>query len=95
MIDILLLHPGADVGYLPDFLDEEDPRPAKEQFNQHYGWRPLPGCELHGIEMHYPGDPPYVPIAMIKFRDEIILLYQADFVGIVEKGGAFECARMD
>ena len=95
---IILMHPNVDVGYLPSFLHEEDPRPAREQFDQRYihgGWRPTSGGTIRNFVMYYPGDPPLVPIAMITFRDEIILLYPGDFVAIVQPDGSFEVARMD
>jgi hypothetical protein len=37
-----------DWGLIPGFLDERDPRPAKEQIAEKYlgGWLPLPGGQF-------------------------------------------------
>lgn len=98
-----LLHPRATtshLGFIPDFLLESDPRPAKEQFNERYahggGWFPVPGWSLQsGGRLKYPGDPHMDPIASGKLRDEFIYIYQHAFVCIVQKDGTFEVARMD
>lgn len=51
------------VGYLPQFMDENDPRPAKEQIHDAYthggGWNPFKGFKLRADDsIKYPGDPP-------------------------------------
>lgn len=97
---IRLLHPRATfehLGFIPSFLDEADPRPAREQFDERYvsGWWPLPKFKLDGTTLKYPGDPPLKPYALIEFRDEIILVYEHDLVVIVQPDGGFEGARMD
>lgn len=85
------------LGYIPSFLDDADPRPAREQFNERYqsGWWPLPNFALDGITLRYPGDPPLKPYALIEFRDENILIYEGDIVVILQPDGSFEGARMD
>jgi hypothetical protein len=97
-----LLHPEMTpehLGLLPSFLIEEDPRPAKEQFQERYiygGWRPMKGFKLNGdYALWYPGDPLLHPIAMTKLRDEIIFLYRHDWVAILQPDGSFEVSRMD
>ena len=104
MITFEYLHPGANadhVGLLPEFLDERDPRPAKEQFHQNYshggGWFPIQGFERdpRNNVLRYPGDPPLQPLARMRLRDEIILVYQYGFVAIIQKDGSFAVARMD
>ena len=97
-----LLHPKATeehLGYLPGFLFEGDPRPAKEQLNTHYigGWFPFSG---HGFNpetmiLTYPGDPPMKPIARTKLRDETIFLFPHAWVLILQEDGTWEIARMD
>ena len=60
--------PRVDLGFLPSFLSEADPRPAAEQIHANYthggGWNP----RLHGqsfdpvtLALTYPGDPPLYP----------------------------------
>lgn len=95
-------HPqGADlVGYIPEFLSPDDPRPAKEQFNDAYahggGWNPMEGWELLPLRrLKYPGDPPLKPVAELILRDETILVYPHAWVAIVQADGSFEVARMD
>lgn len=92
------------LGYLPDFLDDNDPRPAREQFNTAYahggGWNPRPADS--GIELNiatgvytFPDDPPQTPIGITKLRDETILVYEHGVVAILQADGSYEIARMD
>ena len=85
-------------GLIPSFLEENDPRPAAEQFNERYisGWRHQEKCTMAGNgALLYPGDPPQLPIACLKWRDELILLYPYSYVAIVQKDGSYEICRMD
>jgi hypothetical protein len=50
---------------------------------------------MRGLELHYPGDPPFKPIAMMVLRDETILIYDYSIVAIVQPDGSFEACRMD
>ena len=88
------------VGFIPSFLDTDDPRPAKEQFAERYvygGWRNQEGfTNSKGTPiLHYPGDPPLHPIAMMALRDEAIFVYLHGYVSIFQKDGSFEACRMD
>jgi hypothetical protein len=88
------------VGYIPTFLDRDDPRPAREQFQERYaygGWRPQDGfVAIKGSPMlQYPGDPPLHPIAVMKLRQEMIFVYLHGYVAIFQKDGSFEACRMD
>lgn len=88
------------LGYLPDFIVNDDPRPAREQFDERYifgGWRPQPGWTRNPETgaMKYPGDPAMKPIAERRLRDELILLYASSYVAIVQPDGSFEMARVD
>lgn len=90
--------PGVDLTYLAPMLDESDPRPAAEQFNERYvygGWNPQPKFTMRGTALLFPGDPPMRPVAYTTLREEIILLYEGDWVAIVQPDGSFEVARMD
>jgi hypothetical protein len=100
----VLLHPdmtAAHLGYLPDFLDSDDPDDARKQLDKNYphgGWQPMGNGRIkmqRNFTLTYPGDPPMRPIALTKLRDELILLYESDIVAVVQKGGSFEVARMD
>jgi len=62
-IQINIIHPRAhlsDLGLLPSFLNENDPRPAAEQFNDRYmfgGWHPMAGFKMNDeLILVYPGD---------------------------------------
>ena len=85
------------VGLIPHFLDEADPRPAKEQFDERYsgGWTPQPNFKMNGFTLKYPGDPPMQALAMMALRDEVILVYESAFVVILQRDGSFEVCRMD
>ena len=103
MIQFELLHPKMTqerLGWLPSFLDVDDPRPAKEQFHERYahggGWNPFKGFEMRkGYSIKYPGDPAHKPLAQAKLRDELIVFYDYAWVAIIQPDGSFEIARMD
>jgi hypothetical protein len=98
-----LLHPNMTpehLGLLPGMLDLDDPRPAKEQFNENYqhggGWLPMKGHTLSERNwLHYPGDQPLRPLAQLQFRDELIIYYDSSFVAIIQPDRSFEVCRMD
>lgn len=87
-------------GFIPLFLDADDPRPAREQFNERYigGWQPAPPAltfDFDTATLNYPGDPPMTPISAMQFRTEMILLFPSSWVCIVQTDGSWEVARMD
>jgi len=99
-----ILHPQMTpeaLGFLPSFLNESDPRPAKEQIHSNYqhggGWRPFKGFEFNPktFSLKYPGDPTFRPLARMQLRNETILFYDYAWVGIMQKDGSFEVARID
>lgn len=99
---VFVLQPrGADaVGFIPGWLCDDDPRPAKVQLNEGYahagGWRPFKGFELGSdYSLGYPGDPPQPPLAMMLLRDERIFVYDSGWVSIVQPDRSFEVCRMD
>jgi hypothetical protein len=105
-VTVYMLDPSVSpeaLGELPWFLEEEDPRPAREQFDDRYvaGWMPMPGFRLNKRNGHltYPGDPPMRPFALMHLhRDEVIVFYPYAFVMIMKRDGkqdTFEVARMD
>ena len=86
-------------GFIPGFLDNDDPRGAKEQFNDRYvaGWQPFEGFKWNpetGV-LTYPGDPPMKPLSSILFRDEMILLFESGWVMVVQNDRSWEICRMD
>lgn len=88
------------LGYIPQFLSEKDPRPAREQFDEAYkhggGWQPFSGFTmLKNGDMQYPGDPPTRMIAIGALRDESIRVYEHAWVAIVQPDGSYEVCRMD
>jgi hypothetical protein len=89
------------LGLLPDMISEDDPRPAKEQFDSNYqhggGWVAMPrfSFDPSSKAIRYPGDPPMRHIAHTHLRDEWILIYPHAWVCIVQPDGSFEVARMD
>lgn len=90
------------VGIIPEMLDENDPRPAREQFDTNYqhggGWMPFHGHTLvpeDKFKLCYPGDPPLLPVALIRLRHERIVIYPHAWVVILQPDNTFEVARMD
>jgi hypothetical protein len=95
-------HPRATIemlGFIPEFLSEDDPRPAREQINDKYGhgggWRPLPGFRMTENALHYPEDPPYALLFETTLHDEVIRFYNYAWVAIISADGSFEVCRMD
>lgn len=94
---------GALIGELPCFVDDKDPRPAREQFNANYqhggGWLPFGQGQwtlnFTTWTLSYPGDPPLYPVAIMKLRDERIVIYRHAIVMILQPDNSFEVARMD
>lgn len=94
-----LLRPQVNLGFLPMFLQESDPRPAKEQIHERYvvGWNDFKGFTMdpETMVLSYPEDPPTMPLAWTQFRQEKVVLYEHDWVAIIQKDGSFEVARID
>lgn len=94
------LHPDM-LGFIPMFLHENDPRPAKEQLDSNYqhggGWNSFNGFTLNKETMAitYPGDPALYPFAVGTLRDEKIYIYPYAWVLILQPDGSFEISRMD
>jgi hypothetical protein len=92
-------------GLLPEFLNSNDPRPAREQFNENYqhggGWRPITGRnQLHfssnvGRSCLLIGGDWFKEVCRTKLRKEVIIVYESGMVAIVQENLDFEVARMD
>lgn len=89
------------VGFLPDFLDPLDPRPAATQIDDNYqhggGWRPIPKFTFDRLTgaLQYPGDPVMYPWVATSLRDELILIYAAGLTLIGQPDGSFAVSRLD
>lgn len=88
------------LGYLPEFLNETDPRSAREQIHSNYshggGWHSFKGhVMLPNGNLSYPGDPPTRLLAETRLRHEIIRFYEHDWVAIVQPDGSYDIARID
>lgn len=96
-------------GFLPDFLNENDTRTAVEQLHDNYahggGWNDFHGFALHNFvrdfigkplaELQYPGDPPMREVARTKLDDEWVILFECDWVAVIQDNGGFRVARLD
>ena len=99
-VPVTLFHPGYDPGFIPGWLSESDPRPAKEQIHAHYahggGWQDFEGFELKpDLSIKYPDDPAYRPRATMKLRKELIVMYDHAWVAIIAPDRSFAIARID
>lgn len=86
------------LGFIPGFFSDDDPRPAREQIAERYqsGWHPINGCTMdERLQLCYPGDPPFIALAFGILRNETLVLYQHDFLAIIQRDGTFEVARVD
>lgn len=98
-----LRHPAATpdhLGYVPDFLSEDDPAPAREQIHKNYrhggGWQPFTGVKMDEGCLRFPGDPPFPLIAETRLRDETIRLYgNGPWLAIVQPDGSYEVSKID
>jgi hypothetical protein len=92
-------------GILPEFFDPADPRPAKAQFNDAYshggGWHDFQGFKLRNWEAQdeasivYTGDPPMRELARGKLREETLILFEGEWLAIVQPDGSFAISRAD
>jgi hypothetical protein len=88
-----------DWGIIPSFLDTEDPRTAREQFDAHYqgGWQPFDGFSFDkdtGV-LSYLGDPPMRPLSAMIFREETIAIFPSAWVLVLQPDDSWEVCRMD
>lgn len=103
MISFILKHPQASyemLGFIPHFLSDADPAPAREQLDRAYahggGWSAFKGFTLLANgQIRYPGDPPLRLLAEAKLRDEVIRVYEHEWVLVLQPNGTFEVSRMD
>jgi hypothetical protein len=99
---VWMCRPGVDLGRLPEIIRSTDPRPAREQVNERYGggWDPMGGFTLRktekGYRLMYPGDPPMLGLAFIELplSREMVVLFESDWVVVVQEGGSWEASRM-
>jgi hypothetical protein len=96
-----LLHPRmteAHLGFISGWLFDNDPRSTKEQIDYHYvsGWSHFDGFKLNDDNsLSYPGDPPQMPLAQAKLRNELIVFYPSAWVAVIQPDRSFEVARID
>lgn len=99
-----MLAPGTepeDLGFLPSMLSEEDPHTAQEQLDANYPWGGYWRTEERvtiddKYRLCYPGDPPLNWVAFtVLHGTEVVLLYPADLVAILQPDGTFKFQRMD
>ena len=92
-------------GLLPAFFDENDPRPAQDQLHEHYahggGVRPFKGFTLrdwqvsNGAWLTYPEDHPLLEMTRAKMRDETLILFDCQWLAIVQPDGSHIITRVD
>ena len=102
-------HPGVTfdhLGYIPTFLDADNPKPAATQIDANYGhgggWRPFNGFKLEEDgALKYPGDPPTRLLykTMLPASDdrpiEYIFFYQHSWLRVAHDDGWWEVSRLD
>lgn len=94
------------LGFIPEFFHTDDDRPAAEQLNESYahggGVNPFEGFTLKldrknlaNTSIKYPGDPKFLPLGWAKLRDEVILVFEYDWVAIVQPDDSYVITRCD
>jgi hypothetical protein len=96
--------PGPAGGFLPLFLNTDNPAGAVDQINKSYahggGWHDFHGFDLIATKtgayrLQYPQDPPMKEISRTTLRDEIVVLFTYDWVAVIQQDGSFRVARLD
>lgn len=86
--DILPTRLVESLGILPMWIDSDDERTARQQFEAKYefGVHEMRGGTIdeNGV-YQYPEDPPLYPLATMQHLDDIIHFYQYAIVGIVNQ----------
>jgi len=98
------------LGFLPEILRPEDPRPASEQLADRYshggGYSPFGRdqwtLDLDTLVLKFPGDPAMKPVAGLRLplSKETVLLYPHQMAAIVQgnrhdRNRNFEVVRLD
>jgi len=88
---------GTELGFLALALSTADPRPAREQFDETFGWTPR---DVHFDPKNRalfppPGQPVMYPIAGTSLREEMIYAYEGSWVVVAQPDGSYEAARLD
>jgi hypothetical protein len=96
----VLKHPRATLdmlGYIPNFLSDQDPRKASEQMSTNYqgGWHPMVKFGFPNQWLRYPGDPPMPLIAEAQLRNETLRFYDCSWLAIIQPDGSYEVSRVD
>ena len=97
-------------GLLPEIIWQDDPRPAREQFNDRYahggGWNPMkgwlfkPGPDGEATLVFQSNDEEddaeeYREMSRTTINSEILILFDCEFLAIVQPDGSFEVDRVD
>lgn len=89
------------LGYIPDFLLSDDPRPIREQLTERYGFgelndgmSDLAKITPEGI-MQYPEDPELYPLARATHGSETLWVYPHAIIAIVQSDGSLFMSRID
>lgn len=95
------------MGYIPAFLNLDDPRPAKEQIDDNYqhgggwfetsskyeliDWKKDGKCILHFTTYHERNR----ELSRCKIRDETLIFFEGSWLAIVQPDGKTNMARVD
>jgi len=91
------------LGFLPEILRPEDPRPAREQLADRYahggGWSPFGKGQWtlgENMVLKFPGDPAMKPLAALPLplSKETVVLYPHQMVVVIGLH-SFEVVRLD
>lgn len=105
MPEVTFLHPNCTMdhlGAIPYWLVDHGQLTLTEQLHRSYGhgggWQPFHGFTLaDDNSLHFPGDPPQQPIAMIEVKghEEVVFMYEHSWVAVIWPDRRFEVCRMD
>ena len=87
------------LGFIPEFVHANDPRPVREQLEENYGCGALYVAsgftETENGDLNYPGDPALPLLYEATFRGERIRMYAHAFVSVLTPGQELFITRMD
>ncbi|HEY1888473.1 MAG TPA: hypothetical protein VGG86_20890 [Roseiarcus sp.] len=90
------------LGFLPEILLRDDPRPVKDQLDDRYrhggGYRAKNFDKFKlgkGMVLRWPGDEPQKPLAATLINDELVVFYEHALLLVMQPDGSFEVTRVD
>lgn len=89
------------LGFIPGWLNDEDPRSLVEQMDAGYGYGGFKAHPITGFKavrekcLKYPGDPLLRPLAQTELHGETLCFYDSAICAVWREDGSFVASRFD